>query len=109
MNVHNKVRTLICHFSIDFQYDLTDPGCILDRELTTFGVFQIGMTSVDVGTDGVQAYDYYKNENYWWGTSTVSIMFLPLVTCLLTEVLNNLIRYCRGDEVSWTRRTVRGW
>ena len=73
----------------------------MDRELTTFGVFQIGMTSVDVGTDGVQAYDYYKNENYWWGTSTVTIMFLPLVTSLVTEVLNNLIKYCHGDEVSW--------
>ena len=78
-----------------------DPGFNLDKDLTRFGVFQIGITSVDVGTDGFQAYDHYKNENYWWATSTVTIIFIPFFTSLSTELLNNLIKYCRGDEVCW--------
>ena len=78
-----------------------DPGFNLDKDLTRFGVFQIGITSVDVGTDGFQAYDHYKNENYWWATSTVTIIFIPFFTSLSTELLNNLIKYCRKDEVCW--------
>ena len=39
----------------------------LTFEVATFGVFQIGVTSTDVATDGIQVAEYYESENYWWG------------------------------------------
>ena len=85
----------------NFQYDSLDPGFNFDREITTFGVFQIGMTSTDVATDSIQAYDYYKTENYWWASSTLTIMFVPMFTSFCSESLNNVIKYYRGEEFSW--------
>ena len=74
-----------------------------DRELVTFGVFQVGMTSVDITTDGIQTAEYYGNENFYWGTSTLTIMFVPTITSATTEIMNNIIKYYRGrsDDVSW--------
>ena len=50
----------------NFDYDSIDPDCCnLDPKVTLFGVFQVGWTTVDVGSDGYQVYDYYIRAHYW--------------------------------------------
>ena len=50
----------------NFDYDSIDPDCCnLDPKVTLFGVFQVGWTTVDVGSDGYQVYDYYTRAHYW--------------------------------------------
>ena len=45
----------------DFDIDSLDPNCCnVDPKVTLFGVFQVGWTTVDVGSDTYQVYDYYS-------------------------------------------------
>ena len=49
----------------EFDYEAMDlQGCNLDPKVTLFGVFQVGWTSFDVGSDGAQVYDYYMRAHY---------------------------------------------
>ena len=42
-----------------------DPNCCnVDPKVTLFGVFQVGWTTVDVGSDTYQVYDYYSRAHY---------------------------------------------
>ena len=38
--------------------------CNLDPKVTLFGTFQVGWTTVDVGSDSFQVYDYYIRKHY---------------------------------------------
>ena len=45
--------------------DFLDPTCCnVDPKVTLFGVFQVGWTTVDVGSDTYQVYDYYSRAHY---------------------------------------------
>ena len=49
----------------DFDIDFLDPNCCnVDPKVTLFGVFQVGWTTVDVGSDTYQVYDYYSRAHY---------------------------------------------
>ena len=93
----------------DFNYDSVDPGCNLDYKITLFGVFQVGWVSVDVGSDSYQAYVYYDQKHFYWSGSTLGLMFVPLITSSLTEILNYLVQKCQGktDDWSWRKSLFR--
>ena len=49
----------------DFDIDSLDPNCCnVDVKVTLFGVFQVGWTTVDVGSDTYQVYDYYSRAHF---------------------------------------------
>lgn len=77
----------------------------MDGEVVTFGLFHTGLTAVDHVTDGVQVYDHYHSGNPSWAISTLSVIFVPMTTSFVTEIMNNTIRYVRGrsDMVCWKR------
>ena len=81
----------------------------LDPEVTTFGVIQIGMTTADHVTDGVQGNEYLNSKDYRWATLTFVLMLAPMVTSCMTEIMNNTIKYFRGrsDLVSWKQSLKR--
>ena len=81
----------------------------MDPGVNTFGVIQIGMTTADHVTDGVQANEYFKSKDYRWASLTFALMFLPMATSCMTEIMNNTIKYCRGrsDLVSWKQSLKR--
>ena len=81
----------------------------LDPEVTTFGVIQIGMTTADHVTDGVQGNEYIKSKDYRWAYLTFVLMLAPMATSCMTEIMNNTIKYFRGrsDLVSWKQSLKR--
>ena len=81
----------------------------MDPEVTTFGVIQIGMTTADHVTDGVQGNEYLKSKDYRWASLTFALMLLPMATSCMTEIMNNTIKYFRGrsDLVDWKQSLKR--
>ena len=67
------------------------------------------MTTADHVTDGVQANEYRKTEDYRWAGLTVALMFLPMATSCMTEIMNNTIKYFRGrsELVDWKQSLKR--
>ena len=61
------------------------------------------MTSADVGTDTYQTCDYLLEGHIWWAVSTLSLMFVPITTCFLTETLTYVVKYWQGktEHLSW--------
>ena len=100
-NHQSHIRSISLLFS-DFNYDSMDPGCNCDFKITLFGVFQVGWVSVDVGSDSFQAYAYYDQKHYYWSGSTLSLMFVPIVTSSLVEILNYSINCCQGTTGHWS-------
>ena len=74
-----------------------------------FGIGQVGLVSFDVGSDCYQAYVYHQQKHYYWSGSTLSLMFVPLITSSLTEVLNFSVKSCHGtaDQWSWKNSFFR--
>ena len=87
----------------EFIYETVDPGCHFNPKVSLFGVFQVGMTSADVGTDTYQTCDYFLEGHIWWAVSTLSLMFVPITTCFLTETLTYIVKYWQGktEHLSW--------
>ena len=81
----------------------------MDPEVTTFGVIQVGLSTADHVTDGVQAWEYKKNGDNRWAGLTVALMFLPMATSCMIEIMNNTLKYFRGrsDLVSWKQSLKR--
>ena len=81
----------------------------MDPEVTTFGVIQVGLSTADQVSDGVQAGEYLKDGNNLWGGLTVALMFLPMATSCMIEIMNNTLRYIRGrsDLVSWKQSLMK--
>ena len=96
------VKVLLLLFSSDFNYESNDPGCNLDYKITMFGICQVGLVSFDVGSDCYQAYVYHQQKHYYWSSSTLSLMFVPLITSSLTEVLSFLFKSCQGTADQWS-------
>ena len=81
----------------------------MDPEVTTFGVIQVGLTTADHVTDGVQAGKYLESGDDRWAGLTVALMFLPMATSCMIEIMNNILRYFHGrsDLVSWKQSLKR--
>ena len=55
---------------------------------------------MDLGTDSFQAYVYHNNGNLNWSYTTISIVFVPLVTRCISEILKHSLKKNRGKTDS---------
>ena len=53
---------------------------------------------MDLGTDSYQAYVYYINDNKNWSYATISIVFVPIVTRCMSEILPKLRNLIKKRE-----------
>ena len=82
-------------------YDSTAVNwCIFDPKLMLFALFSVVLVTGDLGSDGVQSYIYIENGNYYWGYSTIAIVFVPFATICVSEFLNHSMRKWRGETVT---------
>ena len=47
---------------------------------------------MDLATDSYQAYVYYINDHKYWSYTTISIVFVPILTRCMSEIIRNLIK-----------------
>ena len=72
----------------------------LDAKLLLFALFSVGLVTVDLGSDGTQSYIYLENGDLNWGYSTITIVFVPFATILVSEILKHIIRKYHGEDVT---------
>ena len=82
-NVHYRVNP----------YALTDvPWCSFDVKLTLFILFNVLLSSVDLGSDSLQSYVYHVGGHFKWSLTTIIIVFVPLFTRCVTAFLKNAFK-----------------
>ena len=62
--------------------------CAFDGKLMLFSFFSVGLVTLDLGSDSAQAKDYIEDEHKYWGYSTISMMFVPLLSVCMYVILN---------------------
>ena len=40
--------------------------------------------------------------HYYWSISTSSVMFIPIFTSIVNEILTYLVKYCHGSTENWS-------
>ena len=83
-------------------YDSIKTGCNFHPKLFIFGALQVAWVQVDVGSDLYQAYVYYGQGHYYWSMTTSSVMFIPIFTSIINEILTYLVKYCHGNTENWS-------
>ena len=63
-------------------------SCTMDTKLAMFSVFSVGLVSVDLGSDSFQAHAYIEEGNIKWGYSTITTMFVPLLSSCVYVILS---------------------
>ena len=82
-------------------YDTTKVHwCIFDPKLMLFAVFSVVLVTGDLGSDSVQTYIYIESGDFYWGYSTLIIVFVPFATICVSEFLYHSMRCCRGETVT---------
>ena len=66
-------------------------------KLTLFALFSVILVTLDLSSDSFQSYLYYKNGDINWGNTTIIIVFIPLATICLSELMRQAIRKWRGQ------------
>ena len=66
-----------------------------------FSFFSVGLVSLDLGSDSIQAQDYIENEHKYWGYSTISMMFVTLLSVCIYVILNRRKELWNRDEGAW--------
>ena len=75
--------------------------CYFDPKLTLFALFSVFLTTVDLGSDTYQSYDYIINGNIFWGQTTITIVFVPFFTVLISESLRHFLKKEGDKNITW--------
>ena len=73
----------------------------MDCKLVLFAIFSVGLVTLDLGSDSIQADDYIQNENFYWGYSTIITMFVPLMSVCIYVILSRREELCQCKEGVW--------
>ena len=65
----------------------------LDVKLAMFSTFSVGLVTIDLGSDSFQGNAYIEEGNYYWGYTTISTMFVPLLSACVYVILNRGKRF----------------
>ena len=68
------------------------PYCSFDVKLTLFALFNVLLSTMDLGSDSWQSFVYHENENFNWSITTITIVFVPFATRCVTEILRSVFK-----------------
>ena len=86
------LRYTVCYFrSTRYKSDYVFKWSF-DINLILFLIFNVSLSTVDLGTDSYQAYVYYIKDHKNWSYATISIVFVPILTRCMSEIIRNLIK-----------------
>ena len=66
-----------------------------------FSVFSVGLVTLDLGSDSFQADTYIEEGNIYWGYSTISMMFVPLLSVSVYVILSRRKELWQCNKDVW--------
>ena len=75
--------------------------CALDGKLALFSIFSVGLITVDLGADSFQSKSYIEEGNKKWGYTTISLMFVPLLSVCVYVILNRRVELWQNKKGVW--------
>ena len=75
--------------------------CPIDIKLALFCIFSVGLVTIDLGSDSAQGNSYIEEGNYYWGYSTISLMFVPLISVCTYVILSRRVQLWENEEGIW--------
>ena len=75
--------------------------CALDGKLALFSIFSVGLVTVDLGADSFQSKSYIEEGNKKWGYTTISLMFVPLLSVCVYVILNRRVDLWQNKKGVW--------
>ena len=90
------------YFFRELHYDLVElERFTIDGKLGMFSVFSVGLVTLDLGSDSFQADTYIEEGNIYWGYSTISMMFVPLLSVSVYVILSRRKELWKRNKDAW--------